>query len=119
MTYSVGLRPSSFVGNGPSSRFATAVGAAGSLCEESLQAVILAQYRRTQLEDGLGTLGDVPILVASLDPGVELPHQRLHETAGYRQSFLSVTRVVHPRLVVRQIAQRLRHQPPGVLPVQL
>src|ERR1700722_13953465 len=78
------------------------------------EAVVLRQDGRAQLQDGLGTLGPVPILVLPLHPGVELAHQRLHQAARHRQTLLAIPRVVHPPLVVPQVRQRLLQHLPWV-----
>ena len=73
-----------------------AVRVARPLSEVPRQAAVLAQHRRTHLENRLRTRRPIPVLVPTLHPAVELPHQRLHPTARHRQARPPVTRVVHP-----------------------
>src|SRR5262249_34285571 len=78
--------------------------------------IVLAQDRRTQLQDGLRPRAPVPVLLLALDPRVDLAHQRLHQATRRRQPRPPVLGVLHPPRVVPEVAQRLHHRPPRVRP---
>src|SRR5437016_311486 len=89
-------------------------GRAGAILQVLAQTVVLAEHRRTHLQNPLGPLRPVPELLRSLYPIVELFYQRFHGTAGDRQPKASITRVVHACLVVLQVRHRLAYHYPRI-----
>jgi hypothetical protein len=67
-----------------------------------LQTVVLGEERRPKLENRLGP-GRAPELLRAFDASIEELHGQFHVAARPGQSPLAITRVVHARLIPRQI----------------
>ncbi len=98
---------------------ASAIRIARALGKIAVQPAILGENGRPHLEDGFRTRRPIPILVPTLHSAVELADQRLDPTAGYRQPWPTITRIVHPTAVVLHVTHHLRQHLPGVALVPL
>ena len=65
--------------------------------------VTVAQEGSTDVEDGFAFLAVIPELLGSFDPVVDFLDQGFDQAGRYGKPFTTITRVVHPQLVIGKI----------------
>jgi hypothetical protein len=79
------------------------------------ESFVVADPGRSEAENRLPLSVVVPELLASLHTLVQLFHPRFDRAAGDRQARAAVTRVVHPFLILFQVATLSPQNAPGML----